>query len=113
MKEIITKYLDANYRLSVASLKDYKLYNIRENKSETMIGVYKNLGVIFGIATEELADIFQPWVEKKAIELNNRITDIQFKIYKATGVEIKLTAEQLADLIENESYGYLISHPVE
>jgi len=106
MKEIVYKYLNTNYRISVASLKDYRLYDIKNKNSQSIHSVFKSLRIIFGLTDDELSDIVNPWMEAKATELHNKITDIQYKIYAATGVEITLTSDQLIALIETDDEGF-------
>lgn len=106
MKEIVSKYLSTNYRFSVKSLKDYQIYDIKHQKFESLQSVFKLLLKVFALTSDELEEIVNPWVEEKATELNNRIVDIQYKIFQATGVEIKLTTDQLIQMIEDENSGF-------
>lgn len=94
------------------SLKNYRLFDVRNKQYETMNNVFESLKTIFDIGDEDIDLIVNPWLEIKATELNNKITDIQYKIYAATGVEIKLTTEQLIELIEVDDSGmegYIVS----
>jgi len=87
MKEIIIKYLQSNYRISVASLKNFKLYDIRNDRLESLHSVFESLRTIFGITEEELETIVNPWIEAQATKLHNAIVDVQYAVYNTTGNE--------------------------
>lgn len=77
MKDVIYKYLNSNYRVSVASLSNYRLYDIHNQKSQSIHSIFKQLKKIFGIGDEDIELIVNSWLQEKATELNNKITDIQ------------------------------------
>lgn len=86
MKEIITKYLETNYRISAAGLKNYKLYDLKRDSLESLHSVFESLRIIFGINENELESIVNPWIEAQSTRFYNEIIDMQYAIYKTTGV---------------------------
>ncbi len=79
MKEIITKYLESNYRITISSLKNFKLYDIKNDKMESLHSILESLRVIFGIAEEEMVTILNSWLDIQ-VGKNNIIYEV---IYEA------------------------------
>lgn len=99
MKEIITKYLDKSYKMTLSSYVSYHLISKSEDKKIRPADVYKTLQDIFTVDQEELEKIYDTWAENQTIKLNNQITDIRYKLYETTGVELELTVFDLNRLI--------------
>lgn len=102
MKEIITKYLDKSYKMTLSSYVSYHLISKSDDKRIRPADVYKTLQDIFTVEQEELEKIYDTWAENQTIKINNRITDIRYKLYETTGVELQLTVFDLNRLINLE-----------
>ena len=110
MNDIILKYLNTNFRLNgYSSIKDYRLFDIVENKVVSPRDVVLSLKDIFGVEVEEILDIVGPWFENKVIELQNKVTDIHYKAFELTGIELTFTLNQLNKLLE---YDGIINHTI-
>ncbi len=47
-------------------------------------------------------DIFDVWADRKAIEIQNNITDLRYKLYEKTGVELQLTTADLNNMLRDK-----------
>lgn len=109
MKELILKYLDKNYKFTLSTYVSYNLYDKIDNKEARLVDVLDSLKLIFTIdndKTDLLMDIFDIWADKKAIEIQNNITDLRYKLYEKTGIELQLTPADLNNMLrdkENEA----------
>lgn len=99
MEEFITNYLEKNYVFSLSTMISYKLLDKFDNSEVGLRIVMKTLQNLFNIDEDTLYPIWEKWSEKKAIELNNKITDFRYKIYEATGYNVELTIEDMNKLL--------------
>jgi hypothetical protein len=99
MKEIITKYLDKNYKFTLSSYISYHLVIKSNGEQIRPDDVYKTLSQIFGLSDEEIEPIYNAWGEAQAIKMENLITDIRYKIYEKTGFQLDLTVLDLNKII--------------
>jgi hypothetical protein len=102
MEEIITSYLDKQYMFSLSTLSSYKLYD-RTNKIDvSVISIWDEIGTIFGITKEEFEPIWDKWADGKIIEINNRITEIRYKLYELNGADVHISAADINVLLRSE-----------
>jgi hypothetical protein len=102
MEEIITSYLDKQYRFSLSTLSSYKLYDRTNNIDVSVISIWDEMGTIFGITKEEFEPIWDKWADGKIIEINNRITEIRYKLYELNGSDIDISAADINILLRSE-----------
>ena len=99
MEEIVIKYLDKQYRFSLSTLSSYKLYD-KINKSDVYLtSIWADMETVFGLSKEDFEPIWDKWAEAKILEINNKITDIRYKLYELNGSEVILTSLDLNRLI--------------
>lgn len=102
MKEIITEYLDDNYRMTLSSYVSYMLEDKEQKINVRTKEVLVILMEVFAVSEDEVNEIFDAWADTKQIIINNRIADIRYKLYEKTGVELQLTPADINKLIEEE-----------
>ena len=100
MREIILKYLNSQYRFTLSTYVSYELYDKIEHRSVRLAEGINSIKIIFGINEEELMKIFDEWADENGTKLQNQITDIRYKLYEKTGVELELTTNDLNKLLE-------------
>ena len=100
MKEIVLKYLDYNYKFTLSTYVSYKLRERLSNDDVSLKEVLNQLDIIFSLSEEELRTVFEIWCDKKSIEINNLIVDMQDKLYQLTGKTIQVSPEQMNGLID-------------
>lgn len=99
MEKIIMKYLDKQYSFSLSTLSSYKLYD-KINKSDVYLtSIWSDMETVFGLSKEDFEPIWDKWAEAKILELNNKITDIRYKLYELNGSEVILSSLDLNRLI--------------
>jgi hypothetical protein len=104
MKEIITKYLDKNYKFTLlSSYVSYHLVTVPGGEIIRGTDVFATLNEIFSVEQKELDEIYDAWAQVQAIKMENRITDIRYKLYEKTGIELQLTVNDLNNLINLET----------
>lgn len=101
MKEIVLKYLDDNYTMSLSTYVSYKLKDKYSGEDVSMKIIFEQLETIFSLTKEEKCNIFDSWADKKSIEMNNLIVAYQEKIYQLTGKTLKVSPEEMNGLINN------------
>lgn len=100
MKEIVLKYLDDSYAMTLSTYVSYKLRDKHKNEDVSLKEVFIQLETIFSIDENQQREIFDEWADIKSVELNNLIVSIQEKIYQLTGKTIKVSPEQMNGLID-------------
>jgi hypothetical protein len=108
MKEIVLKYLDDTYMMTLSTYVSYKLKDKYKNEDVSLKEVFIQLETIFNLTPEEQRDIFDDWTDKKSIEINNLVVSIQEKIYKLTGKTFEIPTEQMNGLIDVREQDELI-----
>ncbi len=103
MKEIITKYLDKNYKFTLSSYVSYHLVSVPSGEIIRGTDVFSSLNEIFSIEQKELDEIYDAWAQNQAIKMENHITDIRYKLYEKTGFELQLTVNDLNNIINLET----------
>ena len=99
MKEIITRYLDKNYKFTLSSYVSYHLVTVPSGEIIRSTDVFATLNDIFSVEQTELDKIYDAWTLVQAIKVENRITDIRYKIYEKTGFQLDLTVLDLNKII--------------
>lgn len=100
MKEIVVKYLNKNYKLTLSTYVSYKLKEILTDNEISLKEVFNQLEIIFNLSANEQIEIFESWADVKAIEINNLVVDMQDRIYQLTGKTIKVPIDQLNSVID-------------
>ena len=101
MKPIILKYLNKNYRLTYSTFSSYLLKDRIREEEVKLSDVINSLKNIFTVSDEEIMTIFDEWADSQSILLNNRLVEIQERLYKI-GVTVDLSPQQINTLIEDE-----------
>ncbi len=102
MEEIIIKYLDKQYMFSLSTLSSYKLYD-KQNKGDVYLTtIWDDMETLFGITKEEFEPIWDKWADGKIIEINNRITEIRYKLYELNGADVQISAADMNILLRSE-----------
>lgn len=99
MDKIITNYLDKYYEFNLSTLSSYKLYD-KINKIDVSVkSILYDMEKIFCVTEEIFEPIWDKWVDVKITQLNNRITDIRYKLYELNGTEIEITSKDINMLL--------------
>lgn len=106
MKNIIVKYLDKNYRITLSTYVSYFLFDRIQKCEVRSLDILSSLESIFELDKLEIECIYVEWAEQKEIELNNRIVDIQTKIFIETGRAIRLSPVEVNTIIDEEEAYY-------
>lgn len=101
MKAIILKYLNKNYRFTYSTFNSYLLKDRVREEEVRLSDVINSLKTIFTVSDEEIMTIFDEWSDSQSILLNNRLVEIQERLYKI-GVTVDLSPQQINTLIEDE-----------
>ena len=99
-EKIVLKYLNDNYKFTLSTYVSYKLRERLSNDDVSLKEVLNQLDIIFSLSEEELRTVFEIWCDKKSIEINNLIVDMQDKLYQLTGKTIQVSPEQINGLID-------------
>jgi len=102
MEEIILSYLDKQYRFSLSTLSSYKLYDRTNNIDVSVISIWNEMDTIFGITKEAFEPIWDKWADGKITEINNRITEIRYKLYELNGTDVEISAADINTLLRSE-----------
>jgi len=101
---MILKYLTKNYRITLDGALNYTVFDVTSESEHQLIKVLVSLKKVFSIDEEVINDVLMEWVESEITKINNKITDIKYKIYQKTGLELELTHNDLVNLISQEYY---------
>ena len=101
MKTIIIKYLNKNYRFTYSTFSSFLLKDRVRDEEVRLSDVINSLKTIFTVSDEEIMTIFDEWSDSQSILLNNRLVEVQERLYKA-GITIELSSQQINTLIEDE-----------
>lgn len=99
MKEIVLKYLDDTYAMTLSTYVSYKLKDKHKNEDVSLKEVFIQLETIFSIDADEQREIFDIWADIKSVELNNMVVSIQEKIYQLTGKTIQVSPSDMNGLV--------------
>lgn len=102
MEEIIIKFLNKQYQLTLSTYVSYKVLDKVDNVEVSSKQVIQNVILIFNIDETEIMNIFDKWADNQATLLNNKIADIRYKLYEQTGVELQLTTNDLNQLVTSK-----------
>ena len=101
MDKLIYKYFEKNYRLTLSTYSSFKLY---DRVNDTDIGlktVLLSLEEMFSVPQDKIHEVFERWSDNQAILLNNRIVELQERLYVLTGKTITLTPNDFNKLLES------------
>ena len=101
MKPIILIYLNKNYRFTYSTFTNYLIKDRVREEEVKLSDVISSLKVIFTVSDEEIMAIFDEWADSQSLLLNNRLVEIQERLYK-NGITIELSPQQINTLIEDE-----------
>ena len=102
MEEIIVKYLNKTYKFTLSTYVSYLLIDRASGKNVRPQEVFDTLHNVFSVEKVELERIYDKWAENQAIKMENLITDIRYRIYEKTGLQLELTVFDLNRLINLE-----------
>lgn len=106
MKDIVLNYLNKNYRFSLSTLTSFIIKGRRGGEDIRLSELIASLKVIFSIGDEEISPIIDTWADYQTILINNRIVDIQNRLYEK-GITVQLSPSQLNTLMDDEDAGGL------
>lgn len=89
MDDIILKYFEKNFIVTLDTTKKYTLFSRMELKDLGLKIILKEIEIIFSVPMERVLEVFDSWSEYKLIDLNNKIVEFQEKIFKETGQTIQ------------------------
>lgn len=95
-------YLDKNYRFSLSTLSSYKLYDKINKIDISITSIWGDSETIFGISKETFLPIWDKWADIKITDLNNRITDIRYKLYELNGTDFEITSKDINMILNIE-----------
>lgn len=107
MEEIVTKYLDKQYRFTLSTLSSYKLWDRVKKESVYLTTIWADMETIFGLSKEAFEPIWDKWAEAKILELNNRITDIRYQLYELNGRDVEISAADINKILNSDFIEYL------
>ena len=108
MKEIVSKFLEDQYRFTLSTYSSYMLQDRHTKQDVYLRTVFENLKTIFGVDDEELQEIWDFWADKKIIELNNRITDIRYKVFEITGHDVEVGINEINAALSKDDLEQII-----
>lgn len=102
MEDIVTKYLDKQYRFTLSTLSSYKLWDRINKENVYLTTIWADMETIFGLSKEAFEPIWDKWAEAKILELNNRITDIRYQLYELNGADVEITVQDINKILNTE-----------
>lgn len=103
MEKIIINYLNRNYRMKLSSPSSFLLYNKKTKDDISLRDVLLLLQKIFSTNEEIIYAAFEIWTDNEAISINNKIVELQDKIYLQTGKVFNLDVMEInAFLLKND-----------
>ena len=102
MEEMVIKYLDKNFKFTLSTLSSYKLFDRTTKQNVYLTTIWDDVGVIFGLSKEDFEPIWDKWAEAHIVNINNKITDIRYKLYELNGSDVLLSVEDINTLLMSE-----------
>ena len=99
MDNIIYKYFDKNYKLTISTYSSFKLYDRLNDTDIGLKTVLLSLEEMFSVTQDKILEVFERWSDNQAILLNNRIVEVQEQLYLLTGKTINLTPNEINKLL--------------
>jgi hypothetical protein len=93
MEEIVLKYLNKNFRVTFSTFDSFLLKDLINGGDVKLSEVMKSIPTIFDVEENDSLHIFDKWCDQQNILLNNRLVEMQEKLYSA-GINIELNSEQ-------------------
>ena len=102
MNDIILKYIESPYSVTLSTAVSYKVYDKVTKKNIGLLDFYRSVSKVLGVPVSDVEPVALDWIEGKQIEINNRITDFKYKTYQMTWtvVELELTLSDLNKVVE-------------
>ena len=104
MKEIIINHLTNNYKITINSYTSFKLLDISSDEELYLRGVMNDTIEFMGITEREFEEAWGVWIDDEIKRFENLIVDLQYKIYKQTGIEINLHEPKYRDIVKKLPY---------
>lgn len=104
-KKIVLDYLNRFYRFNLSTYTTYKLYDKIDKKEVPLKEALQSIKTIFNVNEDELFQVFDDWADEKAIEIQNKVTDLRYKIYEQTGLDLELTTNDLNKMLDSFEIG--------
>ena len=104
MKEIIINHLTNNYKITINSYTSFKLLDISSDEELYLRGVMNDTIEFIGITEREFEEAWGVWIDDEIKRFENLIVDLQYKIYKQTGIEINLHEPKSRDIVKKLPY---------
>ena len=104
MKEIIINHLTNNYKITINSYTSLKLLDISSDEELYLRGVMNDTIEFMGITEREFEEAWGVWIDDEIKRFENLIVDLQYKIYKQTGIEINLHEPKYRDIVKKLPY---------
>jgi hypothetical protein len=108
MKEIIINYLNKNYKLTLSSYITFMLEERASGENVKVADILKTLKPIFDINDDELMQIFDSWVDLNETIFNNKLVEINYKLYEKTGIDLGISNLDSVMNLQSEEYNQLI-----
>lgn len=99
MDNLIYKYFDKNYRLTLSTYSSFKLYDRINDVDIGLKAVMLSMEEIFSVPKDKIYEVFEKWSDNQGIIINNRIVELQEKLYILTGKSITLTPNDINKLL--------------
>lgn len=106
MEQIILKFLTRNYKITLSTYNSYMLYNKKAKSEDTLKSVMKLMVDIFCTNEEIIYNAFEKWCDNETISINNKIVEIQEKLYLQTGKTLELTPKEINEYLLKENNFY-------
>lgn len=99
MDKLIYKYFDKNYRLTLSTYSSFKLYDRVNDADIGLKTVLLSMEEMFSVPQDKIHEVFERWSDNQAILINNRIVELQERLYVLTGKTITLTPNDINKLL--------------
>lgn len=111
MKELIKKYLNKNYRFTLSTYNSYLLLDRITKVNVHIKELFTMLKKIFNVDDTTLLNIFEIWAKEQETLINNRIVEIQERLY-STGVTIDIPVDEMNKIIEAEERNFYLQNRI-
>lgn len=97
MNKIILSYLKNTYQIDYESLAHYQVVvkNSKYSKGKISFSeVFNDIQEVFNISVGHAGILYDKWIDESVVSLDNKVADIQYKIYERTGSTLLMDADQ-------------------
>lgn len=99
MDNLIYKYFDKNYRLTLSTYSSFKLYDRVNNTDIGLKTVLLSLHEMFSVPQDKIHEVFEKWSDNQSILIKYRIIELQEQLDILTGKTIILTPNDVNRLL--------------